>query len=151
MTKAAIKETEDKMKATVEATRHELGSLRAGKASLAILEPVKADYYGSKVPLNQVATLSVPEPRLIVLQPWDPKQISIIERAISLPNTAPPRCLSIACRTAGRNIASSTPSTGKAPSPAAFSSASSARTRSSVSGVIRRSNTATMSLRFVPK
>ena len=82
MTKAVVKDCEEKMKAAVEGTRHELGSLRAGKASLAILEPVKADYYGSRVPLNQVATLSVPEPRLIVIQPWDPKQISLIERAI---------------------------------------------------------------------
>lgn len=82
MTKAIIKEAEEKMKAAVEATRHELSTLRAGKASLAILEPVRVDYYGSKVPLNQAATLSVPEPRLIVVQPWDPKQMSMIERAI---------------------------------------------------------------------
>jgi ribosome recycling factor len=82
MPKAIVKETEEKMKAAVEATRHDLGSLRAGKASLAILEPVRVDYYGTRTPLNQVATLSVPEPRLIVIQPWDPKQIAVIERAI---------------------------------------------------------------------
>jgi len=80
--KPTLKETEDKMKATVEATRHDLSTLRAGKASLAILEPVRVDYYGSKVPLNQAATMAVPEPRLITVQPWDPKQIASIERAI---------------------------------------------------------------------
>lgn len=82
MVKEVLREVDEKLKATVEATRHELASIRAGKASLAILEPVKVDYYGAKTPLNQVATLSVPEPRLIVIQPWDPKQISVIEKAI---------------------------------------------------------------------
>ncbi len=80
--KGILKDTEEKMKATVEATRHELSTLRAGKASLAILEPVRVDYYGSTVPLNQAATMAVPEPRLITVQPWDPKQIAMIERAI---------------------------------------------------------------------
>jgi ribosome recycling factor len=82
MSKAILKETEEKMKAAVEATRHELSTLRAGKANLAILEPVRVDYYGSKSPLNQVATLSVPEPRMIMVQPWEPKQIAMIERGI---------------------------------------------------------------------
>jgi ribosome recycling factor len=82
MSKAILKETEEKMKAAVEATRHELSTLRAGKASLAILEPVRVDYYGAKSPLNQVATLSVPEPRMIMVQPWEPKQIAMIERGI---------------------------------------------------------------------
>jgi ribosome recycling factor len=82
MIKAVVKETDEKMKATLEVTRHELSTLRTGKASLAILEPVRVDYYGTKTPLNQVANLAVPEPRLIVIQPWEPKQISTIERAI---------------------------------------------------------------------
>jgi ribosome recycling factor len=82
MTKATIKDIEDKLKHTLEATRHELSTLRAGKANLAILESVRVDSYGSKVPLNQVATLAVPEARLITLAPWDPKQIGAIERAI---------------------------------------------------------------------
>jgi ribosome recycling factor len=82
MVKTIIKEVEEKMKATLSATRHELSTLRAGKANLSVLEPVKVDYYGSKVPLNQAATLSVPEPRLILVQPFDPKQIGVIERAI---------------------------------------------------------------------
>ena len=73
MTKAILKDVEEKLKHTLEATRHELSTLRAGKASLAILEPVRVDSYGNKVPLNQVATLGVPEPRLITVQPWDPQ------------------------------------------------------------------------------
>lgn len=82
MVKTIIKEVEEKMKATLGATRHELSTLRAGKANLSVLEPVRVDYYGSKVPLNQAATLSVPEPRLILVQPFDPKQIGSVERAI---------------------------------------------------------------------
>ncbi len=82
MTKAILKDVEEKLKHTLEATRHELSTLRAGKANLAILESVRVDSYGNKVPLNQVATLGVPEPRLITVQPWDPKQIAVIERAI---------------------------------------------------------------------
>jgi len=82
MLKDILREVEEKMKASVEATQHELSLLRTGKASLSILEPVKVDYYGSKAPLNQVATLSVPEPRMNMVQPWEPKQIPVIERAI---------------------------------------------------------------------
>ncbi len=82
MVKTILKEVEEKMNATLNATRHELSTLRAGKANLSVLEPVRVDYYGSKVPLNQAATLSVPEPRLILVQPFDPKQISAVERAI---------------------------------------------------------------------
>jgi ribosome recycling factor len=82
MTSAIIKDVEEKLKHTLEATRHELSTLRAGKANLAILEPVRVDSYGSKVTLNQVATLAVPEPRLITVQPWDPKGIAAIERGI---------------------------------------------------------------------
>ena len=82
MVKDVLKNTENKLELTVESTRMELATLRAGKASLSILEPVKVDYYGSKVPLNQTATLSLPEPRMILIQPFDPKQIAGIERSI---------------------------------------------------------------------
>ena len=82
MTKAILSDVEEKLKHTLEATRHELSTLRAGKANLAVLEPVRVDSYGTKMTLNQVATLAVPEPRLITIQPWDPKQISAIERGI---------------------------------------------------------------------
>ncbi|MEJ2366825.1 MAG: ribosome recycling factor [Acidobacteriota bacterium] len=80
--KEVLNSTESAMKSAVDATRHELASLRTGKANLSFLEPVRVDYYGSQVPLTQVANLSVPEARLIVIQPWDPKQIQVIEKAI---------------------------------------------------------------------
>jgi ribosome recycling factor len=56
--------------------------VRAGKASPAILDPIRVDYYGTPTPLNQVANLSCPEPRLILIQPWERKLISAIEKAI---------------------------------------------------------------------
>lgn len=82
MPNAIVKAAEDKMKAAVEATRHELSTLRTGKASLTLLDPVRVDYYGTPTPLNQVANLSCPEPRLITIQPWEPKLIAAIERAV---------------------------------------------------------------------
>ncbi len=66
----------------VEHIRHALSVIRTGRASLAILEPVVVDYYGSQTPLNQVATLNIPEPSLIVAQPWDPSMVPAIEKAI---------------------------------------------------------------------
>jgi len=82
MVQSVLKETEKKMKDALEATRQELSTLRTGKASLTVLDPVRVDYYGTKVPLNQAATLSIPEPRMIMCQPFDPKTISDIEKAI---------------------------------------------------------------------
>jgi ribosome recycling factor len=70
------------MEKAVEALVRELGSLRTGRASLAILDSIRVDYYGNPTPLDQVATLSVPEPRLIVIQPWDVSQIQAIEKAV---------------------------------------------------------------------
>ncbi len=86
MAKQVIKASEEKMKAGVDAMRHELSTLRTGTANLALLEPVRVDYYGTPSPLNQVATLSVPEPRMITVQPWEPKMIGPIERAIQEAN-----------------------------------------------------------------
>ena len=71
-----------RMQKTVEDLGREMGSIRTGRASISILEPVRVDYYGTPTPLNQVANLSVPEPALILIQPWDVSQISAIERAI---------------------------------------------------------------------
>jgi len=73
---------EKKMKATVDATRHDLATVRTGRASLAILDGILVDYYGAPTPLNQVATLAVPDPTLITIQPWDPKVLPEIEKAI---------------------------------------------------------------------
>ncbi len=62
--------------------QHALATIRTGRASISLLEPIRVDYYGTPTPLNQVATLHVPEPSLITLQPWDASQIGAIEKAI---------------------------------------------------------------------
>ncbi len=62
--------------------QHALSTIRTGRASISILDPVKVDYYGTPTPLNQVATLHVPEPSLITVQPWDVSQIGAIEKSI---------------------------------------------------------------------
>jgi ribosome recycling factor len=72
----------DKMEATIEVFKKEIASIRTGRASLALLDGITVDYYGNQMPLNQVATLSVPEPRLITIQPWEQKIIPEIEKAI---------------------------------------------------------------------
>lgn len=71
-----------RMNAALEHVRHELAGVRTGRASVAILDPVHVEAYGSKLPLNQLASLSVPEPTLIVAQPFDPSQLGAIEKAI---------------------------------------------------------------------
>lgn len=80
--KELFKEVESHMKHALDHFHHELRHLRTGRASLALLEGVTVDYYGSPVPLNQVANLSVADATLIVAQPYDPSQSSAIERAI---------------------------------------------------------------------
>jgi len=80
--KEILKDAEDQMKKTVEAFRKELASVRAGRANPALLEKVLVQYYGVPTPVNQLATIAVPEPRLLVIQPWDKTQIGNIEKAI---------------------------------------------------------------------
>lgn len=82
MVKEILKETEEKMKKTVEAFRRDLQGLRAGRATPALLEKVTVDYYGSQTPINQMANISVPEPRMLVIQPWDKTAAPKIEKAI---------------------------------------------------------------------
>ncbi|MGE3541955.1 MAG: ribosome recycling factor [Candidatus Tectimicrobiota bacterium] len=77
-----FRETEHKMERTIVALRKELSRIRTGRASLTLLEGVSVDYYGTPTPLSQLATLAVPESRLITIQPWDKAQISLIEKAI---------------------------------------------------------------------
>jgi ribosome recycling factor len=77
-----LSEMNKRMEKSVEALVRELASLRTGRASLAILDSIRVDYYGNPTPLDQVATLSIPEPRLIVIQPWDVSQIQAIEKAL---------------------------------------------------------------------
>ena len=70
------------MVAALEHVRHELSGVRTGRASVTILDSVHVEAYGAKMPLNQLAGLSVPEPSLIVAQPFDPSQLAAIEKAI---------------------------------------------------------------------
>ncbi len=82
----SIKDVEAHSKARMEKVfgdfQHAMSSIRTGRASVSLLDNIKADYYGTPTPLNQLATLHVPEPSLITIQPWDASQISLIEKAI---------------------------------------------------------------------
>lgn len=71
-----------RMQGSVASLKHELGGLRTGRASASMLEPVQVDAYGSHMPLNQLATVSVPEPRLISVQVWDKSMVKAVEKAI---------------------------------------------------------------------
>ncbi len=73
---------QDGIKKAQEALGRQLGKLRTGRASLALLDGIKVDYYGQPTPLNQMASLSVPEPRLIVIRPWDRNGVHAVERAL---------------------------------------------------------------------
>ncbi|MFW6231616.1 MAG: ribosome recycling factor [Spirochaetota bacterium] len=77
-----IKQTEDKMKKSLSALEDEFNTLRTGRASPALFDKVRVEYYGNPTPINQVATISVPEARLVVIQPWDKSIIGDIEKAI---------------------------------------------------------------------
>ena len=83
---SAVAEARTGMKGQVEHVRHELAGVRTGRASVRILDSVRVEAYGTQMPLNQVATLSVPEPTLIVAHPFDPTQIGALERAIQSAN-----------------------------------------------------------------
>ncbi len=80
--KEILDRAEKKMQATVTDAKHKLATVRTGRASLAVFEGVLVDYYGSPTPLNQVAKLSIPEPTLVVAQPFDPASLAAIEKAI---------------------------------------------------------------------
>jgi ribosome recycling factor len=80
--KKIYKETEDKMKKVLDSLKSDLAAIRAGRASTALLDKISVDYYGVPTPVNQLATISVPEPRMILIQPWDVKTINSIEKAI---------------------------------------------------------------------
>lgn len=76
------RESEDKMKKTIEVYKEELKSIRAGRANPALLDQITVDYYGTITPLKQLASITAPEPRLLVVQPWDVKLIPTIEKEI---------------------------------------------------------------------
>lgn len=77
-----LKTLDNKMAKSVEALKTDLGSIRAGRANPAILNKVMVDYYGTPTPLNQVANISAPEPRLITVQPWEKTMVKAVEKAI---------------------------------------------------------------------
>lgn len=77
-----LKETEARMGKAVEALRHDLATIRTGRASPALVEWLKVEYYGTMTPLQQIAAISVPEPRLLAIRPWDPNAMPFIEKAI---------------------------------------------------------------------
>ena len=80
--KSIIAEAEKKMSATVADARHKLAAVRTGRASLVMFDSVMVEYYGTPTPLNQVAKLSIPEPTMVVAQPFDPSALPAIEKAI---------------------------------------------------------------------
>ncbi|MBW1642023.1 MAG: ribosome recycling factor [Deltaproteobacteria bacterium] len=82
MIESTLQETRENMDKSVASLKNELNKVRTGRASLSLLDGVKVDYYGTSTPLNQVASLSVPENRLITIQPWDISVIKDIEKAI---------------------------------------------------------------------
>jgi ribosome recycling factor len=82
MIKDLLKDTEERMEKAVDALRDSLMTIRTGRASPALVERLPVEYYGTPTPLNQLATISVPEPRLLAIRPWDPNSLADIERAI---------------------------------------------------------------------
>lgn len=82
MIKDLLNETEARMNKAVDALRDDLMTIRTGRASPALVERLPVEYYGTPTPLNQLATISVPEPRLLAIRPWDPNALADIERAI---------------------------------------------------------------------
>lgn len=82
MIDAIFKELNDKMDKSIDALHREIAKLRTGRASLSMLEGIRVDYYGTPTPINQLATMSIPESRLITIQPWDAGVLSDIEKAV---------------------------------------------------------------------
>ncbi|MBC2709915.1 MAG: ribosome recycling factor [Desulfosarcina sp.] len=82
MIESTFQETKERMGKTISDLENELKRVRTGRASLSLLDGIRVDYYGTQTPLNQMASLSVPESRLIIIQPWDVSAIKEIEKAI---------------------------------------------------------------------
>jgi ribosome recycling factor len=82
MDNQVINRTNDRMKKAMEALRHELSKMRTGRASVGLLDDIRVDYYGAQTPLNQMASLSTPDARTIVIQPWDVSAVPMVEKAI---------------------------------------------------------------------
>lgn len=86
MSSQIIVDTKDRMEKAIGVFQNNLSKLRTGRASLTMLDGIRVDYYGTLAPLNQVASLATPEPRLITIQPWEPTMIPVIEKAIEKAN-----------------------------------------------------------------
>lgn len=84
MTENITKDAEARMKKTIGSITQELGGIRSGKATPALLDSVKVDAYGQKMPLNQLASVSVPDPKSLVVQPWDKSIVSDVVKAIQI-------------------------------------------------------------------
>lgn len=82
MTKRVLAEAEEKMKKAISVVRSEFGTVRTGRASVSLLDRIMVDYFGAPTPLNQLATISAPEPRLLMIQPWDKSILANVEKAI---------------------------------------------------------------------
>jgi ribosome recycling factor len=82
MVRDILKALETKMKTSADHFRKELTKLRTGRASLSLFEEIRVDYYGTLTPVNQVASLGIPDPTLVTVQPWDPSLIETIDKAI---------------------------------------------------------------------
>ena len=81
-----MRNTEDRMKKVIDATKREFASVRTGRASTSLVEGMHVDYYGTQTPLKQLANISAPDVKLIVIQPWDPSSLGEIEKAIQQSN-----------------------------------------------------------------
>ena len=79
-----LQQTEERMKKTLESTRKELASIRTGRATTSLLDTVHVNYYGNPTPVNQMASVSVPDARTIMIQPWEATQLKAIEKAIQI-------------------------------------------------------------------
>jgi len=77
-----FEELDTKMSKTIEALRHELATIRTGRANAALLDQIRVPYYGSDVPVSQVGSISVPEPRMLMISPWEKTALADIEKAI---------------------------------------------------------------------
>ncbi len=80
----ALKMYEEKMEKTLESLGRDFSEIRAGRANPAVLDRITVEYYGSQTPINQIATISVPEARVLQIQPWDRRMVKAIEKAINM-------------------------------------------------------------------
>ena len=83
MSAQITRETEERMKKSLDAMQHNFAAIRTGRANAGMVENIRVDYYGASTPMKQVAGITIPEPRLLLLTPWDPSALKAIEKAIS--------------------------------------------------------------------